>query len=88
MKKNINFLGENPSKLDLLVKDRGSDKVLSEVENFNKIIKEGKSGKETFRYMEFSDFLKFKATSDIKGKFMMPFFWGWTYPIIKYCSVK
>ncbi len=70
------------------IKEKGSEKVLSEIENMNKLIKEGKSGKDTFRYMEFNDFMKYKANSDNKMKFMMPLFWGWAFPIIKYCSVR
>ena len=87
LKKNIENLSKSPTKLDILVKEKGADKILSEVENMNKLIKEGKSGKDTFRYMEFNEFLKYKSTTDAKGKFMMPLFWGWTYPVIKYCSV-
>jgi len=88
LKSNVDGVVKNPSKLDLLIKEKGSEKVLSEIENMNKLIKEGKSGKDTFRYMEFNDFMKYKANSDNKMKFMMPLFWGWAFPIIKYCSVR
>jgi hypothetical protein len=88
LKSNVDGVVKNPSKLDLLIKEKGSEKVLSELENINKLIKEGKSGKDTFRYMEFNEFMKHKANNDNKIKFMMPLFWGWAFPIIKYCSVK
>lgn len=88
LKSNVDGIVKNPSKLDLLIKEKGEEKVLSELENLSKLIKEGKSGKDTFRYMEFNEFLKHKSNSDNKMKFMMPLFWGWAFPIIKYCSVK